>query len=65
MSIYYQHIGERLWERDGPRSIGLPDKGVRRFYIDDIRPFIDEIDPFERIKIENIISEFAPTGFQI
>ena len=32
LTIYYQHIGEVMWERDGPRSIGTPKTGVVRFF---------------------------------
>lgn len=65
MSIYYQHIGEALWERDAPKSIGSPTNGVRRFSLDDIRSFLDQIDPFERYLLEVAIEDLAPTGFQI
>ena len=65
MTIFYQHIGERMWQRDAPRSIGSPDEGVRRFMLSDIEPFIDGIDPFEQLQLRATIEEAAPTGFQI
>jgi hypothetical protein len=65
MAIFYQHIGERLWQRDAPLSIGSPEKGVLRFVWSDIEPFIEGIDPFEQQQIRATIEEYAPTGFQI
>jgi len=41
MAIFYQHIGREMWHRDGLRSIGTPDGGLRRFSFADIQPFLD------------------------
>lgn len=65
MAIYYQHIGEALWQRDAPRSIGSPINGVQRFSLSDIEPFIDELEAFERVSIQATIEDLAPKGFQI
>lgn len=65
MSIYYQHIGEKLWARDAPRSIGYGSGGVRRFTYNDVEPFLDHLPPHEVLQIRSKIEELAPTGFQI
>lgn len=65
MSIYYQHIGEVLWQRDAPKSIGTTKTGVKRFEMSDIEPFLSHLEPFELLMICSKLVEFAPTGFQI
>jgi len=65
MTIYYQHIGEALWQRDAPRSIGSSIDGVRRFSLNEIERFLDTINPFEQQAIRQIINDLAPSGFQI
>ena len=65
MTIYYQHIGEVMWERDAPRSIGTAKTGVVRFSFRDIEPFLPELDALERLAIQSKISDLAPTGFQV
>jgi hypothetical protein len=64
MTIYYQHIGEKLWTRDAPQSIGTP-TGVRRFTIQDIESFLGHLEPFELLSIYRVVEDLAPTGFQI
>ncbi|MFC7541787.1 hypothetical protein ACFQU2_23060 [Siccirubricoccus deserti] len=65
MAIYYQHIGRELWRRDGPRSIGTADGGLKRFSLSDILPFLGPVDPVEQAVMREKIGEFAPTGFQV
>ncbi len=65
VAIYYQHIGRELWRRDGPRSIGTDDGGLRRFSFGDIHPFLGPVDPTEQAAIRGKAHEYAPTGFQV
>jgi hypothetical protein len=36
LTIYYQHIGEVMWARDAPRSIGTSSAGLIHFSFRDI-----------------------------
>ncbi len=66
MTIYYQHIGEKLWARDAPRSIGTDADGLKRFCWQDIDPFLESIDGWgEQLQVRSKLASFAPTGFQI
>lgn len=65
MTIYYQHIGRELWHRDGPRSVGNSDGGLRRFTFEDIRPFLANVDDSEGAVIRDKTIELAPDGFQV
>ena len=65
MTIYYQHIGEKLWARDAPRSIGATQNGLKRFSWLDIEPYLDAIDPLEALTMRAKIADLAPTGFQL
>lgn len=65
MTIYYQHIGEVMWARDAPRSIGTSSAGLIHFSFRDIEPFLKELDAFELGSIERQSRKLAPTGFQI
>jgi hypothetical protein len=65
MAIYYQHIGRDLWHRDGPRSIGTSDGGLRRFTLADIASFLGPVDAVEQALIRAKVTEHAPTGFQV
>lgn len=65
MTIYYQHIGEPLWRRDAPLSIGTEQGGIKRFGWADIAPFLGDLDEYEFQLIQAKIEELAPTGFQI
>jgi hypothetical protein len=65
LTIYYQHIGEVMWARDAPRSIGASDTGVVRFSFSDIEPFLTELDALELLPMRSKITELAPTGFQV
>lgn len=65
MTIYYQHIGEILWKRDAPRSIGTKANGVVRFFLHDIERFCSDLTPFERDQIRETIQKTASDGFQI
>ena len=65
MTIYYQHIGEVLWARDAPRSIGTPKRGVVRLHLSDIDRFLAQLEPFEMLSIRSKIVDLAPTGFQV
>lgn len=64
MAIYYQHIGREMWARDAPRTLGSDD-GVRRFSIEDIRPYLTDISPVSVEAIASLGADIAPTGFQI
>ena len=61
MSIFYQHIGERMWMRDAPKSIGTKNDGLKRFQISDIEEFIDHLDPFEQMSTADAVKTLAPT----
>ena len=63
--IYYQHIGEKLWARDAPKSIGTNLSGLKRFDWNYIEPDLSHLEPFEQLTIRSKIAELAPTGFQI
>lgn len=65
MTIYYQHIGEVMWARDAPCSIGAPSTGLVRFSFRDIEPFLKELDTFELVSIQRQVAKLAPNGFQI
>lgn len=65
MTVFYQHIGERLWERDAPRSIGTDKVGLKRFFLNDVDPYLRHLNPSEYIDVRRTIQSVAPTGFQI
>jgi hypothetical protein len=65
MTVYYQHIGERLSARDFPRSLGTQSSGLKRFNFGDVAEFLDHLNPFETSEIKSKMQDFAPTGFQI
>jgi hypothetical protein len=65
MTIYYQHIGERLTARDFPKSLGTAGSGLVRFGFKDIEGFLEHLTPLELLDIESKCSQLAPTGFQI
>lgn len=65
MTVYYQHVGERMAQRDFPRTLGTPDVGLKRFVFDELRSFLQDLNPLELAEIEDKVSELAPTGFQI
>jgi hypothetical protein len=54
-----------MWLRDGPRSIGTRENGVKRFSWLDIEPFVRDLDGFEVMSMRHKIADLAPTGFQI
>ena len=65
MAIYYQHIGQLLWRRDAPKSLGDDEGSLRRFDMDDIEEFLSDLPPPELQALRNMTGEVAPTGFQI
>jgi hypothetical protein len=65
MAIFYQHIGEKLWLRDAPRSIGTIREGLKRFSWLEIEPFLSDLDAYEVMTLRSKIVDLAPTGFQI
>jgi hypothetical protein len=65
MTIYYQHVGEGMAQRDFPRTLGTARSGVKRFTLDEVRPFIEALNPLEVAEISDSVQELAPTGFQI
>ena len=65
MTIYYQHIGERLSERDFPKSLGTPVDGLKRFTFGQIEDFLTHLSPFELAEIRRKTRQLTPTGFQI
>ncbi len=65
MTIYYQHIGESLWRRDAPKSIGTSTLGLKRFSVTDIEPYLASLDAYEMMSIRSKVDDLAPTGFQI
>jgi hypothetical protein len=65
LTIYYQHIGEKLWARDAPRSIGTAKDGLKRFVWLDIEPFFKALDGWEVANLKSEVETLAPTGFQI
>lgn len=65
MTIYYQHIGQALWRRDAPRSLGSDDGTLRRFQIADVDDYLTDVPEPELYALRRITSDVAPTGFQI
>ena len=65
MTVYYQHIGEKLAARDFPRSLGDEVGGLKRFNFEYIEEFLQHIPPYEVSSIKAKITTLAPTGFQI
>lgn len=65
MTVYYQHIGERLSARDFPRSLGTPTNGLKRFQFKDAEEFLQHLNPLEIADIKSKTQQLAPTGFQI
>jgi hypothetical protein len=65
MTVYYQHIGERLAARDFPRSLGTREDGLKRFSLRDIEPFLRNLPPDELADIAAKLHDLAPTGFQV
>ena len=65
MTVYYQHIGERLSARDFPRSLGTPTDGLRRFRFEDVEGFVQHLNPLEIADIKSKTQHLSPTGFQI
>jgi hypothetical protein len=65
MTIFYQHIGEAMWARDAPRSLGTHLDGVTRFVWRDIEPYLDQVAPYELMEAHSKVNELASTGFQV
>jgi hypothetical protein len=65
MTIYFQHVGERLGQRDFPKTLGAPSSGLRLFHFNDIEPFLNDISDNEKDELRLRIHDFAPDGFQI
>ena len=65
MAVYYQHIGEALWRRDAPKSLGSDDGSLRRFHMVDVDEFLSDIPSPELAEVRSVANELAPTGFQI
>lgn len=65
MAIFYQHIGQSLWRRDAPKSLGDDEGSLRRFDMDDVEKFLSDLPPPELQALRNMTGEVAPTGFQI
>lgn len=64
MSVFYQHIGRELWARDAPRTLGDA-AGPKRFSMEEIGPQLSDIDQVTVSVLEQLITDVAPTGFQI
>lgn len=65
MTVYYQHIGEKLSARDFPRTIGTPKSGLVNFHWEDISNFLTDLDPAESRLLKEETQKFAGDGFQI
>lgn len=65
MAVFYQHIGERLSERDFPRSLGTPTNGLKRFSVEQIEDFLKHLSPSELANIRQKTRAQTPNGFQI
>src|SRR4051812_34455634 len=65
MAIFYQHIGEKLWARDSPRSIGTAETGLVRFTLSEVEPFLGQLPGSEVHAIRSAVHKSAPDGFQI
>jgi hypothetical protein len=65
MTVYFQHIGEALWQRDGKRSIGTPTDGVLTFHLTDIEPYLQALPAGEVACAKLAISKFSSSGFQV
>jgi hypothetical protein len=65
MTVYFQHIGEQLWQRDGKRSVGTSAGGVLTFKMDDIAPYVTDISPDELAIAENAVLKHSQGKFQI
>ncbi len=65
MTVYYQHIGERLSARDFPRSLGTLTDGLKRFRFEDVEEFLYHLSPLEIADFKSNTQQLAPTGFQI
>ena len=65
MTVFYQHIGEKLSLRDFPKSLGTKDTGLVRFQLEDIVEDLQHLSGFELSEIKSKVSRLAPTGFQI
>jgi hypothetical protein len=65
VAIFYQHVGQLMWRRDGPRSIGDQTGELRSFAFSDIEPFLEPVDEAERDLMRQRTQTSAPTGFQV
>ena len=65
MAVYYQHIGEKLSQRDFPRSLGTPTDGLKRFKFEHIEEYLTHLSSYEQLDIQRKCTELGPTGFQI
>ncbi|MDE0172505.1 MAG: hypothetical protein OYH76_01570 [Defluviicoccus sp.] len=65
MAIYYQHIGERLAERDFPRTLGTLPAAMHEFLLADIETYLDHLDIAELEDIRSKHNHLSPRGFQI
>jgi 5-methylcytosine-specific restriction protein A len=64
MTTYFQHVGERGGNRDFPRTIGDPTKGLCRFNFSEIEAYL----PYklqEGRDLEMLLDQSVPSGFQI
>jgi len=65
VTIFYQHIGEKLSERDFPKSLGSKDTGLVRFQFDEIAADLEHLPGIEIATLKSTLERLAPTGFQI
>lgn len=64
MSVFYQHIGQAMWARDAPISLGSENE-LQRFKMSDLEGHLSDISPLIVDNLKILETSVAPTGFQI
>jgi len=65
VTIYFQHVGERLSRRDLPKTIGTRERGVVRLRWPNVAPYLSDLSETERATLERALTKEAPGGFQM
>ena len=65
MSVFWQHVGDQLSQRDFPRTLGSPQNGLREFRVGDLRSHISDLAPIQCSELNRNLLRIGESTFQI
>jgi hypothetical protein len=65
VSVFWQHVGDQLSQRDFPRSLGTPQSGLREFRVADVRSHMSDLSPIQASDLERNLLRIGTSTFQI